>query len=159
MTYEESVKYLYKIAGFAKKSPLEDINYLLEQLGNPHKDLKFVHVAGTNGKGSVCAFLEAVLKEHGKTTAAFTSPHLVKVNERIRLNGQDISDERFKDACNLVKECVEAAVEKGVNQPSFFEMMFLMALCIMEEEHQSVWIIWNSLDTRSKRSHHTRQES
>ena len=141
MTYEESVKYLYKIAGFAKKSSLEDINYLLEQLGNPHKDLKFVHVAGTNGKGSVCAFLEAVLKEHGKTTAAFTSPHLVKVNERIRLNGQDISDERFKDACSRVKECVEAAVEKGVNQPSFFEMMFLMALCIMEEEQPDICLI------------------
>ena len=148
MTYEESVKYLYKIAGFAKKSSLEDINYLLEQLGNPHKDLKFVHVAGTNGKGSVCAFLEAVLKEHGKTTAAFTSPHLVKVNERIRLNGQDISDERFKDACNRVKECVEAAVEKGVNQPSFFEMMFLMALCIMEEEQPDICLIETGMGGR-----------
>ena len=148
MTYEESVKYLYKIAGFAKKSSLEDINYLLEQLGNPHKDLKFVHVAGTNGKGSVCAFLEAVLKEHGKTTAAFTSPHLVKVNERIRLNGQDISDERFKDVCSRVKECVEAAVEKGVNQPSFFEMMFLMALCIMEEEQPDICLIETGMGGR-----------
>lgn len=148
MTYEESVKYLYKIAGFAKKSSLEDINYLLEQLGNPHKDLKFVHVAGTNGKGSVCAFLEAILKEHGKTTAAFTSPHLVKVNERIRLNGQDISDERFKDACSRVKECVEAAVEKGVNQPSFFEMMFLMALCIMEEEQPDICLIETGMGGR-----------
>ena len=85
MTYEESVKYLYKIAGFAKKSSLDDINYYLQQLGNPQEGLKFVHVAGTNGKGSVCAFLEAVLQEHGKTTASFTSPHLVRVNERIRL--------------------------------------------------------------------------
>ena len=148
MTYEESVKYLYKIAGFAQKSSLEDIDYLLDQLGNPHKNLKFVHVAGTNGKGSVCAFLEAVLKEHGKTTAAFTSPHLVKVNERIRLNGQDISDERFKDACSRVKECVEAAVEKGVKQPSFFEMLFLMALCIMEEEQPDICLIETGMGGR-----------
>ena len=92
--------------------------------------------------------MEAVLKEHGKTTAAFTSPHLVKVNERIRLNGQDISDERFKDACSRVKECVEAAVEKGVNQPSFFEMMFLMALCIMEEEQPDICLIETGMGGR-----------
>ena len=58
MTYEESVKYLYKIAGFATKSSLEDIKYFLERLGNPQKELYMIHVAGTNGKGSVCAFLE-----------------------------------------------------------------------------------------------------
>ena len=57
MTYEESVKYLYKIAGFATKSSLEDIKYFLERLGNPQKELHMIHVAGTNGKGSVCAFL------------------------------------------------------------------------------------------------------
>ena len=124
MTYEESVKYLYKIAGFAKKSSLDDINYLLDKLGNPQKNLRFIHIAGTNGKGSVCAFLEAVLKEHGKTTAAFTSPHLVKVNERIRLNGQDISDERFKDACSRVKECVEAALEQGISSLHFLRCCF-----------------------------------
>ncbi len=148
MTYEESVKYLYKIAGFAKKSSLDDINYLLEQLGNPHKNLKFIHVAGTNGKGSVCAFIEAILKEHGKTTAAFTSPHLVKVNERIRLNGQDVSDELFSNACSTVKDCVEEAVSKGIRQPSFFEMLFLMALCIMEEENPDICLIETGMGGR-----------
>ena len=64
MTYEESVKYLYKIAGFAKKSSLDDINYYLQQLGNPQEGLKFVHVAGTNGKGSVCAFLAGAWKNN-----------------------------------------------------------------------------------------------
>ena len=71
MTYEESVKYLYKIAGFATKSSLEDIKYFLERLGNPQKELHMIHVAGTNGKGSVCAFLEALLTQHGKKTASF----------------------------------------------------------------------------------------
>ena len=72
MTYEESVKYLYKIAGFATKSSLEDIKYFLERLGNPQKELHMIHEAGTNGKGSVCAFLEALLTQHGKKTASFT---------------------------------------------------------------------------------------
>lgn len=148
MTYEESVKYLYKIAGFAKKSSLDDIRYLLEKLGNPHENLKFIHVAGTNGKGSVCAFLEAILKEQGKTTAAFTSPHLVKVNERIRLNGKDISDEKFKEACCKVRDCVEEAVQKGLGQPSFFEMLFLMSLCIMEEEQPDICLIETGMGGR-----------
>ena len=98
MDYEESVKYLYKIAGFATKSSLEDIKYFLDQLGNPQKDLHMIHVAGTNGKGSVCAFLEAVLTKHGKKTASFTSPHVVRINERIKMNGKEISDERFAAA-------------------------------------------------------------
>lgn len=148
MTYEESVKYLYKIAGFAKKSSLENINCLLEQLGNPHKNLKFVHVAGTNGKGSVCAFLEEILKEYGMKTASFTSPHLVRVNERIKLNGNDVSDEKFKEACVKVRDCVENAKQKGIAQPSFFEMLFLMALCIMEKEQPDICIIETGMGGR-----------
>ena len=71
MTYEESVKYLYKIAGFATKSSLEDIKYFLERLGNPQKELHMIHVAGTNGKGSVCAFVGALVSHDVKKTDSF----------------------------------------------------------------------------------------
>jgi dihydrofolate synthase/folylpolyglutamate synthase len=148
MTYEESVKYLYKIAGFAKKSSLDDINYYLQQLGNPQEGLKFVHVAGTNGKGSVCAFLEAVLQEHGKTTASFTSPHLVRVNERIRLNGKEIFDEEFADAVAKLKQCIESAQQKGMKVPSFFECLFFMALVIFQKYHPDICIIETGMGGR-----------
>lgn len=148
MTYEESVKYLYHIAGFAKKSSLNDINYFLEQLNNPQEGLKFVHIAGTNGKGSVCAFLEAILKEHEKTTASFTSPHLIKVNERIKLNGENVNDELFAKACTRVRKCVEEAKEKGIDEPSFFEMLFFMALLIMKEKHPDICLIETGMGGR-----------
>ena len=148
MTYDESVKYLYHIAGFAKKSSLDDIKYFLKQLGNPEKHLKFVHVAGTNGKGSVCAFLEAILKEHGKTTASFTSPHLVKINERIRINGENISDEIFTEACDKVRECIEEAQKNGMNPPSFFETLFLMALVIMQKKQPDICVIETGMGGR-----------
>ena len=98
MTYEESVKYLYKIAGFATKSSLEDIKYFLERLGNPQKELHMIHVAGTNGKGSVCAFLEALLTQHGKKTASFTSPHVV---EAVFLMAMVIFQEEQPDICMI----------------------------------------------------------
>ena len=148
MTYDESVKYLYHIAGFAKKSSLDDIKYFLKQLGNPEKHLKFVHVAGTNGKGSVCAFLEAILKEYGKTTASFTSPHLVKINERIKLDGESISDEVFTEACDKVRECIEEAQKNGMNPPSFFETLFLMALIIMQKKQPDICVIETGMGGR-----------
>ena len=148
MTYEKSVKYLYKIAGFAKKSSLDDIKYFLEQLGNPQNDLKFVHVAGTNGKGSVCAFLEAILKEHGKTTASFTSPHLVRVNERIKVNGEEVSDQEFANACTKVRNCIEEAQKKEMDTPSFFECLFLMALLIFQKNKPDVCMIETGMGGR-----------
>ena len=125
MTYEESVKYLYKIAGFATKSSLEDIKYFLERLGNPQKELHMIHVAGTNGKGSVCAFLEALLTQHGKKTASFTSPHVVKINERIKLCAKEISDERFASAAVKVRHAIETGITEGKNSPSFCYQCYL----------------------------------
>lgn len=148
MTYEESVKYLYKIAGFAKKSSLDHIKYFLEQLGNPQNDLNFVHVAGTNGKGSVCAFLEAILKEHGKTTASFTSPHLVRVNERIKVNGEEVSDQEFSNACVKVRNSIEEAQKQGIESPSFFECLFLMALLVFQECKPDICIIETGMGGR-----------
>ena len=148
MTYEESVKYLYKIAGFATKSSLEDIKYFLERLGNPQKELHMIHVAGTNGKGSVCAFLEALLTQHGKKTASFTSPHVVKINERIKLCAKEISDERFVSAAVKVRHAIETGITEGKNSPSFFEAVFLMAMVIFQEEQPDICMIETGMGGR-----------
>ena len=148
MNYEQSVKYLYQIAGFATKSSLEEIKYFLEQLGNPHQDLKMIHVAGTNGKGSVCAFLEAILKEHGMSTASFTSPHVVQVNERIKLNGKEIVDETFAAAASKVRQVIDIAIKEGKKSPSFFEAMFLMAMVIFQEEKPEICMIETGMGGR-----------
>lgn len=148
MNYEESIKYLYKIAGFATKSSLEDIKYFLGQLGNPHKNLNMIHVAGTNGKGSVCAFLEAILTKHGKTTASFTSPHVMKINERIKLGGKDISDERFVSAVKKVRQAIEIGIKEEKRSPSFFEVMFLVAMVIFQEEKPDICMIETGMGGR-----------
>jgi folylpolyglutamate synthase/dihydropteroate synthase len=92
MTYKEIVTYIEEIPRFTRKHSLDHTREMLLFLGNPQNGKKIIHVAGTNGKGSVCAYLDAMLRAEGKSTGLFTSPHLVKMNERIVLNGKQISD-------------------------------------------------------------------
>ena len=95
MTYSEAVDYILDIPKFTKKNDAAHTKAFLKTLGDPQRKMRIIHVAGTNGKGSVCAYLRAMLEADGKTTGFFTSPHLVKINERICLNGQPVSDEEF----------------------------------------------------------------
>lgn len=90
MTYKEIVTYIEEIPRFTRKHSLAHTREMLLFLGNPQNGKKIIHVAGTNGKGSVCAYLDAMLRAEGKSTGLFTSPHLVKMNERIVLNGKQI---------------------------------------------------------------------
>ena len=95
------------------KHPPEHTRELLSRLGNPQEGIKIIHVAGTNGKGSVCAYLNAMLLAGGKKTGLFTSPHLVRINERFQINGEDVSDEQFLDAFLKVEK---AAKELGIKE-------------------------------------------
>ena len=92
-TYDEAVNYIEDIPKFTTKNKLEHTRKCLDMLGSPDKDRKIIHVAGTNGKGSVCAFLSAMLETHGFRCGLFTSPHLVKINERFQINEVMVSDE------------------------------------------------------------------
>lgn len=148
MTYEESANYLNEIAGFAKKTTPDHIKYLLSCLGNPQEKLKFIHVAGTNGKGSVCRFLEALLESQKKHTGVFTSPHLLQINERIRIHGENVPDRIFAEACSSVREVVDQTVEKGAEHPSFFEFLFLMALVIFYEQKIDLCVIETGMGGR-----------
>ena len=104
MTYEEAVHYIDEIPKFTKKHTLEHTREFLRGLGKPEEGQKVIHVAGTNGKGSVCAYLQAMLTAEGKKTGFFTSPHLVKMNERICLNGEPVSDAVFLKAFHIGKD-------------------------------------------------------
>ncbi len=119
MNYAEALNYIEKIEYFGSKPGLERINALMEVMGNPHKDLKVIHVAGTNGKGSTTAMLTYILKEHGYKVGTYTSPHLESYNERFMINAENISDEKFAQYVTLVKDACEGLEDK----PTVFEVL------------------------------------
>jgi dihydrofolate synthase / folylpolyglutamate synthase len=112
-----------------QKFGLDNISLLAETLGRPHLALPCVHIAGTNGKGSTAAMLEAILRTAGYRTGLYTSPHLESINERIRVNGNNISDEDFASAWTKVHLTIESLMASGklIAHPTFFECMTAMA--------------------------------
>ena len=133
-TYEEAVQYIEDIPKFTKKNKLEHTRQCLDLLGSPDEGKKIIHVAGTNGKGSVCAFISTMLEEGGYKCGLFTSPHLVKINERFQINEVMVSDEIFLEAFCRVKELADSLVEKGDYHPTYFEFLFLMGMLIFAKE-------------------------
>lgn len=133
MNYTEAVDYIETIPKFTVKHPPEHTRELLSRLGNPQEGIKIIHVAGTNGKGSVCAYLNAMLLAGGKKTGLFTSPHLVCINERCQINGEDVSDEQFLDAFLKVEKAAKEYEAEGEGHPSYFETLFLMGMLIFKE--------------------------
>ena len=133
MRYEEAVKYILDIPKFTKKNDGDHTRKFLEYLGNPQEGLKVLHVAGTNGKGSVCAYLDGMLRSEGKRTGLFTSPHLVKINERIVLDGEEIPDDRFCEVFERTLTAVKKMEGEGLAHPTFFEFLFGMAMLAFAE--------------------------
>lgn len=127
MDYKEASAYLLSIPKFSKKTTKHNLMELLKRLGNPQEQVKSVHVAGTNGKGSVCAFLNTILLYSGKSVGLFTSPHLIRINERMKINNIEISDKEFTEIFEQVKNKVDALQKQGGAHPSFFEFLFVMA--------------------------------
>lgn len=129
MTYSEAVTYILDVPKFTKKNDMQHTKTLLDYLGNPQEHFKVLHVAGTNGKGSVCAYLDSMLRSEGKRTGLFISPHLVKINERIVIDGEQISDEMFLNAFEKTMDAVRRMETHGLAHPTFFELLFGMAVC------------------------------
>lgn len=128
-----SVEYLYNL-GYQRVEPgLERIQELLEKLGNPHKDFKSIHVAGTNGKGSVCQFLTTILMKAGYRTGTFTSPHLVNFGERIRINNLMIPEKELNQLIEKVKPFV--------NNHSFFEVVTAIAFLYFSRQKVDIAVI------------------
>ena len=132
-TYEEAVEYVLQIPKFTKKNTPEDTRRFYEYLGRPGESSGLIHVAGTNGKGSVCSYINAVLEEAGYFPGLFVSPHLVDVRERFRLKGQMISKEDFTEIFMKVLENVENFCKKSgdcVYHPTFFEMRCVLLVVL-----------------------------
>ena len=125
--YRETVDYILGIPLFAQKIGKENLSSLLCRLGNPEKAVPAIHVAGTNGKGSTCRALAQMLAAQGYRVGLFISPHLVSINERIQINGTNISDDDFVSAFETVKG-------QFMEHPSFFEVMFAMAAVYFRQQ-------------------------
>ena len=147
-TYEEAVAYIENIPKFTTKNKLEHTRKCLDLLGSPDKDRKIIHVAGTNGKGSVCAFLSSMLEQGGFRCGLFTSPHLVKINERFQINEVMISDQRFTEAFTVVKNRADRLVEEGDYHPTYFEFLFLMGMIVFKQEDVDYIVLETGLGGR-----------
>jgi dihydrofolate synthase / folylpolyglutamate synthase len=137
MNYQSAVRYLLSLGrelaaptqAAAAKFDLENITILLERLGRPDRSYPCVHIAGTNGKGSTAAFLEKILREAGFRTGLNTSPHLERINERIRISGEDLADERFAEIFTRIHAVIEELLAEGKLRahPTYFECVTALA--------------------------------
>jgi dihydrofolate synthase/folylpolyglutamate synthase len=144
MTYPETIDYLYGIRLFGQKLGLETTRYLLRSMGDPQKSLRFIHIAGTNGKGSVAAMLHAVLSRAGYKTGLYTSPHLVSFCERFQINGQSIAESDVIRLVEQLKRLLESVTaHPEFRAPTFFEAVTAVALQYFHEQKTDV-VVWET---------------
>ncbi|MEA3399780.1 MAG: folylpolyglutamate synthase/dihydrofolate synthase family protein [Armatimonadota bacterium] len=150
MTYRQAAEWLEALADpertgldrrFARRMNLDATRRLMELLGDPHERLAAVHIAGTKGKGSVAAMVEAAARAASHRTGMFTSPHLVSWRERVRINGQPITEEEVARLASAVRPAVEQVEEEGLRGPSFFEACTAMALLRFAEEDLDLCVV------------------
>lgn len=146
MNFEESVKYLFSLGNevLAMKLGLENPKRLFQALGNPHEKYLKIQIAGTNGKGSTCAFLDSICRQAKIKTGLYTSPHLVSITERIKIEGEEISEDDFAKYATKVREVTEA--EKLY--ATFFEQMTAIALLAFAENKVELAILETGLGGR-----------
>lgn len=142
MNLEESLKKLFSLHQFGIKLGLDNIKQLLKSIGNPEKSLKAFHIAGSNGKGSTASFIASILMESGYHVGLYTSPHLVKFNERIRINGKMIPDSFVLQFMNELDEYIDQ------NSPTFFELTTAMAFQYFANEKVDYAVIETGLGGR-----------
>jgi dihydrofolate synthase / folylpolyglutamate synthase len=145
MNYSESVHALMALGrelaspqqARVQKFGLSNISLLAGALGNPHLKIPCVHIAGTNGKGSTAAMLESILRAAGLRAGLYTSPHLERINERVRINGEDISDEKFAAAWTRVHDTIESLIASGklAAHPTYFECLTALAFVAFAENN------------------------
>lgn len=137
MTYEEAIKYIHGVSNFFCKPGLDRIRELCLGLGNPQKSLKFIHVTGTNGKGSVCSMLNSVLCAEGYKVGLYTSPYVREFNERMRVNGKNIPNETLA----RITDKVRGVAEKMTDRPTEFELITAIAFEFFKEEKCDIVIL------------------
>jgi dihydrofolate synthase/folylpolyglutamate synthase len=152
VNFDESIEYLYNLGNevLAMKLGLENIGKLLEALGNPQNNYLKIQIAGTNGKGSTCAFLEAICLSAGISVGMTTSPHLISATERVRINGAEISKEDFARHAGVIRETSEKLVKSGDLEtvPTYFEQVTAIALDAFAESKVELAILETGLGGR-----------
>lgn len=136
--YQDTVERFDRIPSFTKKHSMEETRAFLKKMGNPEKDLRIVHVAGTNGKGSVCAYLAGILQRAGYHVGLFTSPHLVDMRERFQIDGKPIGMETFLDA---VEDVESLLTDPDTYYPTYFEMLFFVGMRVFSEAKVDILIL------------------
>lgn len=149
-TYREVEAYIYDIPKFTTKNSLKHTEEMLTLLDNPGMNKQIIHVAGTNGKGSVCAFLNELIMKQGFSVGLFSSPHLVSMCERIRINNEMISEKIFCDAFCVVSDKIHDRQKNDAEfpHPTFFEFLFLMAMVVFEQSDVDVILLETGLGGR-----------
>ena len=146
--YQEAVDYIEALPRFTRKHSLAHTREFLKRLGEPGLDQTIVHVAGNNGKGSVCACLQAVLEAEEKRCGFFTSPHLIRINERIQIDRSPIDDDRFYQVFRRTLEAAESMEEEGLEHPSYFEFLFGMGMTAFAQAKTEYIILETGLGGR-----------
>lgn len=147
-SFEEAVNYINAIPRFTSKSTMEDTRAFLHRLGDPDRQMRVIHVAGTNGKGSVCAYMRFILEAAGYRVALFTSPHLVDIRERFVVDGEMISKEDFLRAFLRIYDMLDWEAAEPPFHPSYFEYLFFMAMVIFPEKKPDFCILETGLGGR-----------
>lgn len=137
----KAVDKIHQFNRFGSRLGLERMTVLLEKLGDPHRELKVIHVAGTNGKGSVCKFLEEGLASCGYKVGLYTSPFIESFNERIRLGGENISDDDLEKYTDPVLKAAEEMVSEGLDSPTEFEVITAVAFLYFREKGSDIVIL------------------
>lgn len=137
MNYTKALEYIHGVSNFFCKPGLERINALCEMLGHPEKDLKFIHVAGTNGKGSFCSMTDSILRAAGYKVGLYTSPYIYEFNERMRVNGANIPNDVL---CELT-EYVKGFADTMEDSPTEFELITAIAFEYFKREAVDVVVL------------------
>ncbi len=136
MTYKQALIYLYSLQKYGVKFGLSKTSNILKKMGNPHKGQKYIHIAGTNGKGSVCAMVESVLIRSGLRVGFYSSPHLVSFTERFRINRKQISKKQVSELTEEIKSIINPS-----EPPTYFEFATAMALAYFAREKTDIAIM------------------
>ena len=137
MTYTEALDYIHSVAWRGSRPGLSRTNELLEKLGSPEKDMRFIHVAGTNGKGSVCSMLDSALRAAGYRTGLYTSPYIERFNERMRVDGADITDAELAELTAEVRPIADSMTDR----PTEFELITAIAFLFFKRRGCDVVVL------------------
>lgn len=143
-TYKEAVDWINSLIPFGIRPGMERILLMMEKLDHPHRRLKFIHVAGTNGKGSTCAFLTSALLQSGYTVGTFTSPYITKFTNRFQYNGEDIPEETLTAIANTLRPLVEEIAASELGSPTMFEVATALAIVYYAEYAYPDVVVWET---------------